>query len=384
MTLTDAAGNTGTAVTATARLDQAVPYGYLVTADAIYVTSANASSTGFTFSGATVGDTYNYSASSDGGGTAVTGSGTVTSATQDVTGINVSEHADRRHAHLQRGDAERCRYGNTGVTAVAAAVLDRVAPSGYTVVPSAAYGPNSTAASFTIQGAEVNATYSYSISDDGVGRTAPITGSGTVTSATQTVSGINLSALPEGTLTFSVILTDPAGNVGTTATATATMDRTAPSGYSIALIDNGVFGSTTDTSAGFTFTDAVATAGTIYTCTVTDSTGATVTNTGSVTSATQTVTGIDISSLADGVAHFQRDANRRGGQHRPGRRMHPGHGPAGHRGPQPLSGHARPAGRDDATTETAAGFTFINAELNTTYHYTVTDINGKQIAAAAR
>ena len=39
-----------------------------------------------------------------------------------------------------------------------------------------------------------------------------MTGSGTVTSATQHVTGIDVSSLGDGTLTFSVTLTNAAGN----------------------------------------------------------------------------------------------------------------------------------------------------------------------------
>ena len=41
----------------------------------------------FTFAGAEVGTTYNYTLTSSGGGTPLTGSGTITSATQQVTGV---------------------------------------------------------------------------------------------------------------------------------------------------------------------------------------------------------------------------------------------------------------------------------------------------------
>ena len=59
-------------------------------------------------------------------------------------------------------------------------------------------------------------------------RQRPVTGSGTISSATQQVTGINVSSLPDGTLTYSVTLTDAAGNSGAPATATATLDQTAP------------------------------------------------------------------------------------------------------------------------------------------------------------
>ena len=61
-----------------------------------------------------------------------------------------------------------------------------------------------------------------------------MTGSGSVTSATQDITGINVSSLSNGTLTFSVTLTDAAGNTGAAATATATLDTAVPSGYTIA------------------------------------------------------------------------------------------------------------------------------------------------------
>ena len=93
-------------------------------------------------------------------------------------------------------------------------------------------------------------TYAYTISSS-AGGTA-VTGSGSVTSATQDVNGINISSLPDGTLTFSVTLTDPAGNTGTAATATATLDQTAPSGYTITS-DASTYNATTATSAGFSF-----------------------------------------------------------------------------------------------------------------------------------
>ena len=50
-----------------------------------------------------------------------------------------------------------------------------------------------------------------------------MTGSGSVTSATQNITGINVSSLSNGTLTYSVTLTNAAGNTGTAATATATL-----------------------------------------------------------------------------------------------------------------------------------------------------------------
>src|SRR5271157_2823075 len=68
----------------------AAPSGYTIVANPTTIGAGQTTSAGFVFNGATTGATYNYTVSSSGGGTAVTGSGSVTSATQDVTGINVS------------------------------------------------------------------------------------------------------------------------------------------------------------------------------------------------------------------------------------------------------------------------------------------------------
>ena len=89
VTLTNGAGS-GLAATAAATLEQTVPSGYTIVADQSSLDSTTATAAGFTFSNAVVGATYSYSVSSTGGGTPVTGSSTVTSAAQDVTGINVS------------------------------------------------------------------------------------------------------------------------------------------------------------------------------------------------------------------------------------------------------------------------------------------------------
>ena len=64
-----------------------------------------------------------------------------------------------------------------------------------------------------------------------------------------------MSSLADGTLTFSVTLTDTAGNVGTAATATATLDRVAPSGYSIQA-NQATINASQAAATGFTFAGA--------------------------------------------------------------------------------------------------------------------------------
>jgi len=104
------------------------------------------------------------------------------------------------------------------------AVTDVIAPSGYAVAfttdPIGA--TNQGAASFQITGAEVGTTFAYSVSSDGGG--APATGSGTIATATQNVTGLDLSSLSDGTLTVSLTLTDAAANTGAAVTDTVTKD----------------------------------------------------------------------------------------------------------------------------------------------------------------
>ncbi|MBC6369222.1 putative Ig domain-containing protein, partial [Algoriphagus sp. AK58] len=98
---------------------------------------------------------------------------------------------------------------------------DTEAPSGYTATidQDLINTANQNSVSFTLAGAEVGSSYNYTFSSSGGG--TYVTGSGTVVSSTQQVSGINLTGLPDGTITLSVTLTDPSSNTGTAATDTS-------------------------------------------------------------------------------------------------------------------------------------------------------------------
>ena len=109
VTLTDIVGNTGIATTGHDDAEQTAPVGYTITPDQITLNSTTAGPAGFTFANAEVGTTYSYTISS-GSATPVTGSGTVTSATQTVTGINVASLPER-HARLQCDADQWCGAG---------------------------------------------------------------------------------------------------------------------------------------------------------------------------------------------------------------------------------------------------------------------------------
>lgn len=109
--------------------------------------------------------------------------------------------------------------GNIGTDASSNELtVDLLPPSGYsaTIVQDIINASNQAAMSFVFAGAEVGSVYNYSVSDG----TNSVTGSGTVSSATQQVGAINVTALAETTLQLSVTLTDSVGNTGSTVTDT--------------------------------------------------------------------------------------------------------------------------------------------------------------------
>ncbi|NGM63449.1 T9SS type B sorting domain-containing protein [Sphingobacterium sp. SGG-5] len=71
-------------------VDDTPPTGYTIAIDQIEITLVNHTALSFTFSGAEVGTTFDYTVASSGGGAPVTGNGTITTAGQQVAGIDVS------------------------------------------------------------------------------------------------------------------------------------------------------------------------------------------------------------------------------------------------------------------------------------------------------
>ena len=103
-------------------------------------------------------------------------------------------------------------------------ITDTTAPSGYAVAftTDPVDVNNQSAAAFQITSAEVGTTFDYTISSTGGGTN--VTGSGTITTATQNVTGIDVSGLGDGTLTVSLTLTDAATNTGAAAIDTVVKD----------------------------------------------------------------------------------------------------------------------------------------------------------------
>jgi len=307
VTLTNAIGNIGAATTATAVLNKDLPSGYSIMAQDAVITTDTLHATSFTFSGAQVGATYHYTISSTGGGTPVTNSGAVASASQSVTGIDLSGLLD---GALTYSVTLTDIHGNTGVAATAGATLDRNAPLGYSITANqpAVNKAGASTASFTLHDAAVNSTYQYTVTSSGGG--VAVTGSGTVASIAQIIPDVNVGLLGDGTLTYRVTVTQN-GHTGATAEATATLDQTAPSGFTVTP-DQSTINAVAVSSTGFTLRNAEV--GTTYTYQISSVSGSPVidgggpvigggpiTGGGSVTSATQDIGGINLSPLADGA-----------------------------------------------------------------------------------
>lgn len=91
----DAAGNGNTASSALTRaFDSVAPSGYAVAFDQNLITFSNQEKVSVKVTGAEVGATYSYTITSAGGGTPVTGTGSVSAATFDINNINVTALAD--------------------------------------------------------------------------------------------------------------------------------------------------------------------------------------------------------------------------------------------------------------------------------------------------
>jgi len=78
--------------------------------------------------------------------------------------------------------------------------------------------------SFTFSGAEVGATYKYTVTSTGGGS---VTGSGTIETADQQIGDIDVSELGDGMLILSVTLIDLSGNSGDIVTDTVSKNTAA-------------------------------------------------------------------------------------------------------------------------------------------------------------
>ena len=310
------------------RSNKLAPSNYTITAIDPVITSATVDSTGFTFAGAETGTTYVYTIASSGGGS-LSSSGSVISATQSVTGLNLSSLNDGTITYNVTL-TDPVGQESTAATASATLIVRRLVGYSISASPAVVNAAGIDSAGFIFAGAtaNTNTTYQFTVTSSNGG--VPVTGGGPVTSPNETISGIHLTGLHDGTLTYSVSLTEN-GHTGAAVVSTATLDTTAPSGFT-PTPDQSTINGVAVNSTGFRLTGAET--GTTYSYTISGLSEApaigvgeaSVSGSGSVTSATQDITGIDLSP-GRRHGHVQRDADRHAGNH-----QHSAHG-HGHDGP---------------------------------------------------
>ncbi|GAA4875095.1 Ig-like domain-containing protein [Ferrimonas pelagia] len=251
---TDAAGNVSpVSQSLQITLDTTAPSGHSVALDQDYINGANQASASFAFSAGEVGSSFDYTLSSDGGGTPVIGSGTLDSANMKITGLNLSNLGE---GILTLSAILTDQAGNAATAQTDTVTKDVTAPIGYSA--NFNHDPlsqtNVSNTGFTLSGAEVGSNYHYSISSSGGG--SNVANSGTVSASNESIAGIDLSGLDDGTLTLSLTLTDGADNVGSATTDTVDKDVQGPQITSVALNSGDLKGSDTIT-ATFSFDDVV-------------------------------------------------------------------------------------------------------------------------------
>lgn len=296
--VSDAAG-TGTASdTASLTKDATAPDGHSVSFDQSPIGAANESTASFTFADAEVGASYSFTISSDGGGSDVTGSGTIATATDQITGLDLSALGS---GTLTLSVVLTDPAGNAATAVTDSTTKDTTAPGIDFDSPLAGDDlvSGTEAAATTISGTTADLA-------DGQTVTVVVTDSGSDTvTGTATTSGnawsleMDLSALADGALSLTADVDDTAGNPAPQATTSLTKDSVAPTGYSVAFDQDPLSAADAD-AASFTFAGAEVGASYSYTI-ASDAGGSDVTGSGTIATATDQVTGIDLSGLTDGT-----------------------------------------------------------------------------------
>ncbi|MBY6069020.1 DUF11 domain-containing protein [Leisingera aquaemixtae] len=249
----------------------------------------------------------------DGSSATASGSATVASGAWSLS-LDVSSLADG--SLTVTADASDAA-GSAAPQASAAISKDATAPTGYSAAfdQAAANAANENAISFTFADAETGAAYSYSISSSGGG--ADVTGSGTIASAADQITGLDLSGLASGTLTLTVTLTDSAGNAGAAATDTIAKDTTAPSlAFDSPLAGDDVVNASEAASLTLSGTAGDIEDGQSVSVTVTDSSSATASGSATVAGGAWSLS-LDVSALADGSLDLSADASDAAGNAAP-------------------------------------------------------------------
>ncbi|MEY3004021.1 MAG: hypothetical protein RLZZ491_1197, partial [Pseudomonadota bacterium] len=228
---------------------------------------------------------------------------------------------------------------------------------------------------FTLRDAPPGAFFDYTITPgDGApaGAGGGQTGTGRVSQATQQIGPLDLSSLPDGPIELALILRDGAGNAGAPVRASAVKDTDAPTGQGVAFAAGfDPIGANAVTAVSIVLSGLEAQGA--YSLEVSSSGGgATVSRSGTATGDTVELTGIDLSSLPDGVLTARLVVLDAAGNAAPGVTA------------TAQKDTAAPAGYSVAWVTdpvnggnvTAAGIQFAAAEIGASYGYTITSSGG--------
>ena len=303
--ITDTAGNALSNTTPgseeTYTLDNTAPSGYSVTLDQDPVNSGNQGAASFTFASAEVGAGYSYTITSSGGAGSVSNTGTIATATDQITSIDVSGLPD---GTLTLSVTLTDPAGNAGSAATDTTTKEAQAPQINSITLAGSPAGNATSVTFTVAFTEAasNITtddFSLTTTGSAAGTIASVSAS-SGTSVTVTVNSISGAGTIRLDLDASTDIQDASGNSGPNAYTSGsvhTVDSVAPAAFGIAWQD-ALITAANQAATDIRFTTAEV--GTTYAYTVTDSAAATVTGTAAITTATQDVT-IDVSGLANGT-----------------------------------------------------------------------------------
>ena len=229
---TDPAGNASpVSASLTIEIDTDAPSGHSAVIDQDPVNNGNQDSVSFTFTAGEVSSNYSYTLTSSGGGTPLTGIGTLSTAIDTINNIDVSSLTD---GTLTLSTILTDAAGNSAAAVNDTSVKDSSAPNGHDVSIDQALilASNDNALSFTFSGAESGANFVYTINSSGGGS---INGTGSLTTINDTISNIDVTSLSDGVLTLSVVVTDINGNAATAVIDTVNKDALGPVIQSVGL-----------------------------------------------------------------------------------------------------------------------------------------------------
>jgi hypothetical protein len=251
---TDPAGNTGSTVTVTSIKDTLAPAAPTIVAPT-YVNAANVANVPVNGT-AEAGAGLTLLVTDAGTAHTVSTTATAVGGSWSTNGLNLTSLNDGAVTYTATAtDAA----GNTGTSATITKNKDTLAPGLPTVsVPLFVNAAN--VANVPVNGtADPGATVALTVTDPGTAHT--VSQNATADSAGAWTTGLDLSTLNQGTVTYKVTATDAAGNASAIATKTNTKDTvsatpvvTPPSSVSAANVGNVVVTGTSDPGASVTLT----------------------------------------------------------------------------------------------------------------------------------